>query len=84
MCDRVCVMFVVRVFVCCVLHTCVTHTHLRAAELKKRYDLAAKKKCRRNGVVSNKGIDCSLKEHRARWKKMDAARLVGGRQGRVS
>ena len=47
-------------------------------ELKKRYEKAANKINRRNGVVSTKAIDCSLKEHRARWKRMDQARLVSG------
>ena len=46
------------------------------AELKKRYEKAANKIHRRNGVVSRMGIDCSLKEHRARWKRMEEARLV--------
>ena len=55
-------------------HTCTRYDI--AEELKKRYDIAAKAKSRRHGVVSTKGIDCSLKEHRARWKKMDQAREV--------
>ena len=46
------------------------------AELKKRYEKAANKIHRRNGVVSRMGIDCSLKEHRARWKRMEESRLV--------
>ena len=52
------------------------HTLSHTDELKKRYEKVANKMHRRNGVVSSKGIDCSLKEHRVRWKKMDQARLV--------
>lgn len=54
-------------------HDITTHTD----ELKKRYAAAANKSSRRHGVVSSKGIDCSLREHRLRWKKMDEARMVG-------
>lgn len=61
-----------------ITHTTTFATPLPIDELKKRYEKVAKKVNRRNGVVSSKGIDCSLKEHRARWKRMDELRLVKG------
>ena len=63
--------------VCLVLHiyTYLTDSHT-LEDLKAHYEKVANKIHRHHGVASRNGIDCSLKQHRATWKKMDEARLV--------